>query len=97
MMPITEITMFRATCDVCGKDDGDDTYYAWADASQASDAWDDHGIQLADGRLFCYECVPPDVCQFSDNGDGKHSPSADGLTCDECDRPLSVRAEHSDE
>lgn len=90
--------MFRATCDVCGKDDGDDTYYAWADANQATGAWDDAGcgIRLDDGRLFCFECVPPDVCQFSDNNDGKHTPSADGLTCDECDVKLPARAEHTE-
>ena len=89
-MPIKEVPMYRATCDVCGKDDGDDTYYAWADAGQARERWQDgeFGPVLDDGRLFCDGCVPADVCRLGD-GAGKHSPSDDGLSCVECDRPLA--------
>ena len=89
-MPIKEVTMYRATCDTCGKDD-DSEFWAWTDAGQALAEWrDGHSLALDDGRLFCDDnkCIPADVCRYSD-GDGKHSPSDDGLTCDECDRRLA--------
>jgi len=95
-MPIKEVTMYRATCDTCGKDDGSE-FWAWADAGQALQEWrDGDSLALNDGRLFCGdECTPADVCPLSE-GDGKHSPSDDGLSCVECVRPIPARAEHSE-
>jgi len=89
-MPIKEVPMYRATCDVCGKDDGNMDYYAWADSQQAADSWQDGecGPILDDGRMFCHDCVPAAVCRLSD-GDGKHAPSDDGLSCVECERELA--------
>jgi len=87
-MPIKEVTMYRATCDACGKGDGSE-FWAWADADSARQEWrDGDSLALDDGRLFCDDkCLPADVCQFSE--DGKHSPSDDGLSCVECERELA--------
>ena|SRR5882757_2606318 len=87
-MPIKEVPMYRATCDTCGKDDGSE-FWAWADADQARQEWrDGDSLALNDGRLFCDEkCAPADICLAT--WDGKHVPRDDGLTCDECDRPLA--------
>jgi len=87
-MPIKEVPMYRATCDVCGEGDGSE-FWAWADADSARQEWrDGDSLALDDGRLFCDEkCLPADVCQFSE--DGKHSPSDDGLSCVECERELA--------
>lgn len=89
-MPITEVPMFRAACDVCGAGLPDSDYWAWADAGQALEDWrDSDRLALDDGRLFCDECTPAVVCPMSDDHSGKHSPSDDGLSCVECDRPLA--------
>jgi len=90
-MPIKEVPMYRATCDTCGKDDGSE-FWAWADADQALAEWrDGDSLALNDGRLFCDDdkCLPADVCPLTDDHSGKHSPSDDGLSCVECDRPLA--------
>lgn len=88
--------MYRAVCDVCGKDDGSD-FYAWADRSQARESWDDGdcGVHLDDDRIYCHECIPAEVCRYSD---GEHTPSDDGLTCIECIAvlPVPARAEQSE-
>jgi len=90
-MPIKEVPMYRATCDTCGDGNHESEYWAWAEADQARSEWDDdgYGVALDDGRLFCGKCIPADVCRLSD-GDGKHSPSDDGLSCVECERELVV-------
>ena len=73
-MPIKEVTMYRAVCDVCGVDNHDSEYWAWAEADQARDEWidSDHGPVLDDGRMFCNRCIPADVCRYSDDHRGKH-------------------------
>lgn len=91
-MAIHEVTVYEAACDVCGNTpyDRGSEYAGWAQRDIALDEWfdSDYGIVLTDERVYCYGCIPAVICQFSDNRDGKHTPSDDGLTCAECDALL---------
>lgn len=96
---IKVVAMYEASCDACGTTSFDRgaEYTCWAHRDTALDEWLDSewGIVLDDERVYCYGCVPTDVCELS-GGDGKHSPSKDGLTCVECDgelHPVSAGAE----
>jgi hypothetical protein len=94
-MPISEVTMYRGTCDVCGREnDGD--WWARADRHTVVNDWNDSdGVALSDGRLFHEDCCPDGICRRSEDGDGLHD-FEDG-ECVNCGRPSSTVSQQGDE
>jgi hypothetical protein len=81
-MPIIEVTMYRAVCDICGKGE-DSEYWAWADDGQARDEWTDgDDLALRDGRVYHRECLPVDVCPADDDGVHHWLDEDDGDECE---------------
>lgn len=69
-MPIVEVTMYRAVCNGCGSAMDMGEYYAWAERDQVAEMINDgDDVLLDDGRVFCWECVPADICR---NARGPH-------------------------
>ena len=95
-MPINRVDMYQAVCDACGNNPSSD-YWAWADEAQARDEWadSDFGITLDSGEVYCWDCVPAEVCRYAAllDGDYKHTPSdEDPAVCAECDAPIPAGA-----
>ena len=55
-VPITEVKMYRLTCDGCNREVNDE-FYAWMDQDQCIDEamqseWTEH-----EGKYYCWDCI----------------------------------------
>lgn len=81
-MPIKAVTYYEAWCEVGPERIELGDYTAMADEGHVIDMVNDYdGVVCADGRVYCEQHVPDDVCRGTD--DNVHKLDEDG-TCTEC-------------